>query len=146
MGGWSGLGPEAPMTNFQARVKHQEGTSKSSTVGGSRGSRGSGFDFGDKPGQVIFFREAIGALDSRRRAVPWRSLDSADYGLNVSMVCLFKMPGAVQVRGDIGYVTRLRANVKDGRANAKEVVDFARVDEANELLAHNHGVKICRGE
>ena len=46
------------------------------------------------------------------------------------------------LRGDVSDVTRFRPDVKNGRADRQNVVDLARVNNANKLVTHNNNMKI----
>ena len=50
------------------------------------------------------------------------------------------------LRRNIGDVTRLWSDVKNGRTNRENVVDLARVNNTDELFTHHYNMKICRGE
>jgi len=48
--------------------------------------------------------------------------------------------------GDIGNVARRWPNVEDGRADRQNVVDLARVNDADKAFTHDDDVQISRGK
>ena len=49
-----------------------------------------------------------------------------------------------KLRRDISDMTRRWSDVQRGRADRHDVVDLARMDDADKLIAHDHDVKISR--
>jgi hypothetical protein len=64
--------------------------------------------------------------------------------------CDIAVPGAcelaVQTGGQVGDMTHTWSDVEDRRVHAQDVVDLARVDQANEGITHNDDVKVCGGK
>lgn len=63
---------------------------------------------------------------------------------NSSNITMNSEKELAMLRCDIGDVTRLRSDVQNRSTNRENVVDLARVHDANELFTHHNDVQVSR--